>query len=341
MPRLNNLDRVPCEALVLTAGIGSRLRPLSRDRAKAALPVAGIPLVRRILAWLAGFDITDVVLNLHHRPETITRVVGDGSDMRMKVRYSWEDPILGSAGGPRRALSHFQTDPLLIVNGDTLTDLDLPAMSAAHRRSGARVTMALIPNPDPAHYGGVAVNDRGWVTSFPRRGPANTGHHFIGVQLVARSVFDDVPVDRASETVTDLYPALIRRDPGAVQAFVSDAQFRDIGTPADYLETSLALARSERGSAALIGQDARIDPGARLQDTIIWDRVVVESGCSLSRVVVADDVRIPAGTRLADCAIVTAQGEAAAPGEERQGDLIVAPLGAAHRRTDTGTRTAS
>jgi NDP-sugar pyrophosphorylase family protein len=85
-------------ALVLTAGLATRLRSLSCVRAKAAVPVAGEPLVRRILRQLRAADVRDAVLNLHHLPHTITRVVGDGSDLGIRVRYSWEVPVLGSAG---------------------------------------------------------------------------------------------------------------------------------------------------------------------------------------------------------------------------------------------------
>src|SRR5919112_4472229 len=98
-------------ALVLTAGIATRLRPLSFVRAKAALPIAGEPLVRRILRFLQAAGVADVVMNLHHLPHTLTQRVGDGSDIGIRVRYSWESPVLGSAGGPRRAL------PLLRSNG--------------------------------------------------------------------------------------------------------------------------------------------------------------------------------------------------------------------------------
>ena len=87
-------------ALLLTAGLGTRLRPLTYARAKPAVPVNGEPLVRRILKWLTGHGIRDVVLNLHHRPETIAAVTGDGADLGIRIRYSWEQPVLGSAGGP-------------------------------------------------------------------------------------------------------------------------------------------------------------------------------------------------------------------------------------------------
>ena len=135
---------MPSSALVLTAGLGTRLRPLTCVRAKAALPVNGEPLVRRIIRWLAALGISDLVLNLHHKPETIAGLVGDGSDLDARVRYSWEQPVLGSAGGPRRALP-LLADPFLLVNGDTLTNVDLDALVQLHHASGADVTMALIP----------------------------------------------------------------------------------------------------------------------------------------------------------------------------------------------------
>ena len=90
---------------MLTAGLGTRLRPLTDVRAKAAIPVAGEPMIRRIIEGLVAGGVTDLVLNLHHRPETITAVVGDGSDLGARVRYSWEQPaLIGSGGGPRLAL---------------------------------------------------------------------------------------------------------------------------------------------------------------------------------------------------------------------------------------------
>ena len=140
-------------ALILAAGLGTRLRPLTSVRAKAAVPVNGIPLVRRVMAWLVSEGVTEQVINLHHRPASIAAVVGDGRDLGARVRYSWENPVLGSAGGPRHALPLLTDgknpgeDVFVIVNGDTLTDVRVPALMDRHLRSGARVTMALIPNP--------------------------------------------------------------------------------------------------------------------------------------------------------------------------------------------------
>src|SRR5437773_1620141 len=137
------MSDAPRPALVLTAGLGTRLRPLTNVRAKPAIPVAGDPMIRRIIAWLARSGVRDLVLNLHHLPATLTTVVGDGSDLRARVRYSWEQPVvLGSAGGPRLALPLVGAASCLIVNGDTLTDLPLEPLAEAHRVSGAEVTLA-------------------------------------------------------------------------------------------------------------------------------------------------------------------------------------------------------
>src|ERR1700686_3220149 len=120
-------------ALILSAGLGTRLRPLTTVRAKPAIPVAGDPIVRRIARWLAGSGAPDVGVNLHHLPDTIARVLGDGSDLGARVRYSWEQPaVLGSAGVPRLALPMLEADTFFVVNGDTITDLDLRGLASAH-----------------------------------------------------------------------------------------------------------------------------------------------------------------------------------------------------------------
>ncbi|MFP5379321.1 MAG: NDP-sugar synthase, partial [Vicinamibacteria bacterium] len=152
-------------ALVLTAGLATRLAPLSSVRAKAALPVAGAPLITRLLRWLHAAGVRRAVLNLHHHAATITRIVGDGRGLGLEVRYSWEDPVLGSAGGPARAVPLLDAERFLIVNGDTLTNLNLGALVARHLDGDALVTMAVAPG-DTARYGGVVTDGRGDVLGF-------------------------------------------------------------------------------------------------------------------------------------------------------------------------------
>ncbi len=316
-------------ALVLTAGLGTRLRPLTRDRAKAGLPVAGEPLIRRILRWLRAQAVSEVVLNLHHRPETIAREVGDGSDMGLRVRYSWEPTLLGSAGGPRHAIGLLASERFLIVNGDMLTDPSLQAMADLHRESCALVTMALIANPDPIRYGGVEVSPDGWVRGFTPRGSATPGYHFVGVQIAEARTFADLADGDVVESVADLYPRLIARNPHAIRAFVCGAQFHDLGTLPDYLSTCLAVSHDEGGT--LLGSRVRIAPDARLTRSVIWNDVEIGAGCELVESVVGDGARIPAGARFARSAIVRAGASAPGPDERRLGDLLVTSFGSGRR----------
>ena len=269
-------------ALVLTAGLATRLRPLSFVRAKAALPVAGEPLVRRILRQLASAGVADAVLNLHHLPHTITGVVGDGTDMGIRVRYSWENPVLGSAGGPHRAIPLLRSSAsggssFLLINGDTLTDVDLGAVVAEHRRTAALVTIAVVPNTAPEKYGGAIVDGRGVITGFVRRGSPQPSFHVIGVQVAEADAFALVPGNVPYESVLTLYPTLIATRPDAIRAFHCTAEFFDIGTPSDYLDTSLLLSARERHATFPVA-GASVDPSATIERSILWDDVTWKRG---------------------------------------------------------------
>jgi len=280
-------------ALLLTAGLGTRLRPLSLVRAKPAIPVAGIPMVERIVRWLATAGIDDIVLNLHALPDTITSVVGDGRHLGVRARYSWEQPlVLGSAGGPRQALDIVGVETFLIVNGDTLTDLPVAPLVAAHEASDALVTMAVIPNPQPMHYSGLRVDRSGAVTGVEPRGSSNPSFHFIGVQVAHRDAFAGAPAGRPSNSVGDVYTRLAASRPGSVRVYQCDARFWDIGTVSDYWTTSHAFAAADgdRGSARVL-----VDPGARLVDSIVWDGVEIGAGATVSRCIVTDGVQVERG----------------------------------------------
>jgi NDP-sugar pyrophosphorylase family protein len=279
-------------ALVLTAGLGTRLRPLTLVRAKPAVPIAGEPLVRRIITWLRRADVSDLVLNLHHLPATIASVVGDGSDLRVRVRYSWEQPaVLGTAGGPRRALPLLSGGTFLIVNGDMLTDVDVPALVASHQASDALVTLALIPNDQPQKYGGVVVDGQSRVTGFVRPGASARGsYHFVGVQAAEPPAFDEVPDDTPINSVGDVYDRLIAERPGAVRGFVTRAAFWDVGTIGDYWHTSAAL-----GGPMQPGRNARIDPTARVESSILWDDVEIGARAVVEECIVTDGAVVPEG----------------------------------------------
>jgi len=299
-------------ALVLTAGLATRLRPLSDVRAKAALPVAGTPIIGRILTWLRDAGVRRVIVNLHHRPDSITRVIGDGSGWGLDVRYSWERRVLGSAGGPRHALPLLDAPRFLVVNGDTLTDCGLGDLVRIHQARNARVTMAVVTG-DVERYGGVLVDDAGQVRGFGQATAQTRALHFIGVQAVESSVFAALPDDEPHETVRTLYPQLLAEGPRRIAAFESRAQFLDVGTARDYHRTVLEVAARE-AQPIDVGQGCTIAADARLENTILWDRVTIEPKAALINCIVADDVVVPAGARYEHTTLVrTARGLEAQP----------------------------
>jgi NDP-sugar pyrophosphorylase family protein len=254
----------------------------------------------------------------------------------MRVRYSWEVPVLGSAGGPKRALPLLSNpEPgvpspgsrvpdrgtFLIVNGDTLTDVNLAAVVDDHRRSGALVTMAVVPNTEPEKYSGVRVTPDGEFAGWVPRAALEPSYHFIGVQVAEAAAFDSVAAGIPSEVRT-LYSALIAAQPGSVRAFRTRAAFFDIGTPSDYLNTSLTLATREAIDTVA---NAQVSPTARVERSLLWDDVIVEDGAMLRECVVTDGVRVPADTSWHGVTIRIASDELA-PGERRIDGLAIGSL---------------
>jgi NDP-sugar pyrophosphorylase family protein len=321
-------------ALVLAAGLGTRLWPLTCVRAKAAAPVAGRALIARALDKLATEGCADVVVNLHHLPDTITRLVGDGAEWGLRVRYSWEPRILNRAGGPRHALPLLDSDPFLILNADMVTDASLAGLLAAHDGSGATVTLALVPNTAPERYGGVLLARDDAVVGFTRKGDTRPSWHFIGVQVANRRAFEALPAGEPIDSIGGAYDDLMATAPGSVRGWRCDASYHDIGTVREYVETSFTLWAAESagtGSGAgtvIAGAGSRIAASARLDRAVLWDDVTVGPGCELEDCVVADGVSIPAGTRLSRCAVVPAAAcpDADARGAGRVGDLAVVPV---------------
>ena len=181
------------------------------------------------------------MLNLHYLPETVTARVGDGSDLGVRVRYSFESPVLGSAGGPRKALSLLPDEDFFIINGDTLTNVDLHALAENHLQTGALVTIAVTPNESPGRYGGIIVDSTGRFHSVVPRGSSVRSYHVVGVQVAHPSAFANLPLDEPAESIGGVYRSLVADNLGAVRAFLCAADFWDVGTPADYFAASRSI----------------------------------------------------------------------------------------------------
>jgi NDP-sugar pyrophosphorylase family protein len=181
--------------------------------------------------------------------------------------------------------------------------------------------MAVIPNTEPAKYGGVVADDGGSVAGFTKAGSNERSFHFIGVQVVEAAAFASLPDNMPAESVKDLYPMLIASRPGSIRAFITDAEFFDIGTPRDYFDTCMRFRTREPAEPT----GSRVpEPGSRVEDSILWEDVHIDREARLRRCIVTDGVRVPAGS-WENMIIRHADGDVAS-NERRVDDLAIAPI---------------
>src|SRR5688572_9039079 len=133
-------------AIILSAGYGTRLWPLTEDRTKPAIPILGKPLVGYVAEYIARYGCDEVVVNLHHRPESVRRALGDGSKFGVKLHYADEPEILGTSGALDNARALLEGETIVVINGKIITDIDLNAALDTHRRTKAIATLVLLPN---------------------------------------------------------------------------------------------------------------------------------------------------------------------------------------------------
>ncbi len=321
--------------MILAAGFGLRMRPLSLLRAKPALPVLNRPLIHWTLERLARGGVKDVVVNLHHLPDTIRGEMGIGRRLGLRVRYSYERRILGTGGGPRAVREFFGDEPCLIVNGDIWFDFDLKRLLASHRRLGALATLALRPNPDPSRYSPVVLGPQGAIRAIGGRPHARRGAPllFTGVHILEPELLDRLPRGEC-DSVRSLYVPAIARGERIAGVMVRGAWY-DLGTPELYLRAQRALlrrkatgaragsvvhrsARVGRGAhlkGSVIGPHCRIGDGATVEGSILWERVCVGRSARVRGAIlttcseVGDGERVT-GVRLrpSSCARVPGQG---------------------------------
>jgi mannose-1-phosphate guanylyltransferase len=222
-------------AMVLAAGFGTRLRPLTDTVPKPLVAVADRPFLDHVLSLLHAGGIRDVVINLHHLGHLIEAHVGDGRRYGLSVRYSREDPILDTGGGIKRAQTLLGDEPFVVVNGDSLLELPLAALEAFHRARGGIATLALRADPEARRYGLVEIDDQARVHRITGRpdGPAPSGLRgfmFPGLHVLEPAIFAHMAADAAYSITRHTYPALIAQGL-AVYGYETSARWINIDTP--------------------------------------------------------------------------------------------------------------
>jgi NDP-sugar pyrophosphorylase family protein len=233
------------KALVLAAGQGTRLRPLTDNCPKPMLPINGRPLLEYIIEWLRSHSIGDIAINLHYRPDAITNHFGDGSAHGVQITYSHERRVLGTAGAVRKLLDFFADGPCVVVYGDMLTDLDLSALLVAHQQNlyedpSTGVTMSLMSVPNPTEVGLVDLMPDGRITRFVEKPKASEVFSDLanaGVLVIEPSVIEKIPPDTFYDFGNHLFPQLLSSDLSMYGWVVPEQTYcLDIGTHEKYAQ---------------------------------------------------------------------------------------------------------
>src|SRR4051795_9074900 len=285
------------EAVVLAGGEGTRLRPLTLTTPKPVMPLAGRPFLTFMLDWLARHGVDDALLALGYKSEAVHEVLGDERH-GMRLRYLVEDEPLGTAGPLRLAAGEgllADSGPILVVNGDCLTDFDVGAQLRQHEATGARCTIALTAVEDTASYGVVPMKEDGEVEAFLEKqpGPAPTNRINAGTYVLDRSVVDTIPAGRTVSIEREIFPSLVGN---RLYGYAFDSYWIDIGTPERYMEATYDLlagrAESElpaRDETDSLVYDASIMSGARIGPlSVIGRHCSVGDGSVVERAVVHD-----------------------------------------------------
>ena len=322
--------------MILSAGYGTRLWPLTEDRTKPAIPILGKPLVGYVAEYLAGFGCRDIVVNLHHRPGSVRAALGDGGRFGVSLTYIDEPTILGTSGALDNARHLLANQTFVVINGKIITDIDLSAALQTHREMNALATLVLLPNTKYERFS-VVETAAGLVRGFGGMPPGiaetsdvNAPLMFTGIQILEPRIFDYIPRGVFSHSTTDVFPQAIAQGE-RIAAHVASGTWYELSTIGRYLEISLRLL-TEQGSLVHTGTRCTIAAEAAVGNSILWDDVTVESGARVEYAVLGDGVRVRPGDVIENAVVVRAalvRGKtppAKALKGEFRGDNFVVPL---------------
>jgi mannose-1-phosphate guanylyltransferase len=316
-------------AMVMAAGLGTRLRPLTFDVPKPMVPVVNRPVMEHILLLLGANGVREVIANLHWFPDTIRDRFGDGSGLGVELTYRYEDELLGTAGGVRNVSDFFGDEPFLVMAADALTDIDLAALRAAHDANDGVATLAVKRVANVSEFGVVIAGRDGRIQGFQEKPVAAEALSDLAscmIYVFDREIFDHFPDQPVVDFALDVFPTLLESD---VPFYVheTDAYWNDVGSLPEYLQGNLdALSGAVRVDGAgerLEGSDDEESPARTPAGFELTGSVLVGEGAEVGEdvrlagpVVIGPGARIGAGARV--------KGSVLLPGAELAPQTILA-----------------
>ncbi len=290
--------------MVLAAGLGTRLRPLTYEITKPMVPVLDRPVMEHILELLERHGFDEIIANLHYFPDSIREYFGQ------RISYRFEEELLGTAGGVRACAEFFAGEPFLVISGDALTDIDLGALAERHRTAGGIATLAVKKVADTREYGVVLHDDAGRITGFqekpaPEEALSDLGN--CGIYVFSPEIFEHFPDRPFADWAQDVFPALLENEiPFHIHEVAE--YWNDVGSLSELRQGTFDALAGELG---LQIEGTEVSPGVTLagQGTLPQDAIVD------APVWIGADVRIGAGVRLTGPIVI---GDGAVIGEGAQ-----------------------
>ena len=339
------------EAILLVGGEGTRLRPLTAHTPKPMLPVAGVPITVHQILRARDAGVTRIVLGTAYRAEVFSEQLGDGSALGVEIAYAHEEQPLGTGGAIRNAAAHLRSaddDPVLILNGDVLSGVDMAALVAGHVAEDAAVTLHLTRVDDPRRYGLVPTDGEGRVLEFLEKPETVeqivTDQINAGCYVFRRDVIDSIAPDRVVSVEREVFPVLLKSG-ALVRGVVDESYWLDLGTPWDFVRGSadlvlgvapwdghapaefLILDGAEVAAGALIdrgstiGRGARVESGAMVSGAVLLDGARVDADARVVNAVIGRGARVGAGA-LVEGAVIGDDAEVAPGATVAEGERI-------------------
>ncbi len=306
------------KAVVLVGGEGTRLRPLTLTSPKQMLPIVGVPMIERVLTHLAAHGVDEAVLSLGYLPDAFMEAYPDGYAAGVRLTYAVEPEPLDTAGAVRFAATFAGiTETFVVVNGDVLTDLDLTGLVAFHRERGAEGTIALHPVADPSAFGVVPTDSEGRVTAFvekPPRDEAPTNEINAGTYVLEPSVLQRIPEGGRVSIERETFPAMVRD--GTLFARSDDTYWLDTGTPSAFLQANFDYLDGKRGPVVApglvdLGQGVLVEGDSEISGdvrgpSVVFSGCVIEPGARVEHSILGRGTVVAAGAVVVDSVVMDA-----------------------------------
>ncbi len=329
------------KAMILAAGFGTRLRPLTQTVPKPMVPVMNRPLLERTIELLRSAGIADIAVNVHHLPEQVIAHFGDGSRFGVNLNFSREEKIMGTAGGIKGVQGFLDGGTFLVINSDIIVDIDLNRVLEFHRAKESCLTLVVREDDSPKKYDPIEIQEDGRIVHFVGASSMNVPDEtrrvmFTGIQIMEPEIFSRIPEGKFCGTTEDVFPEMIGEglpvfgylhkdywiDMGNREQYLQvhkDALDEKIRLKSDLIKNPEGLSivppvmigkdcyiesNAQIGPNVVLGNGCRVESHAVVENSVLWEGVTVGPDCTVRRSILGNGVHLAEKTEVADQSMI-------------------------------------